>query len=97
MGVVEEVLAYQRVHALDEPRAVQVPQPQREEDEPEEIVTSGIPGVIRFGFPGRWDDPCEGCRPRPFGIVGVEPFDPGYAGDPVRTSWRKLADEPGSR
>lgn len=68
-----------------------------EEDEPDEIVASGIPGAIRFGFPGHWDDPCEGCRPRPFGIAGTEAFDPGYAGDPVRTSWRKLAPPPASR
>jgi type IV pilus assembly protein PilY1 len=65
-----------------------------EEDEPDEIAASGIPAAIRFGFPGRWDDPCEGCRPRPFGIAGAETFDPGYAGDPVRTSWRKLAPPP---
>ena len=61
-----------------------------EEDEPEEIPASGLPPGLRFGFPGLWDDPCAGCRPRPFGILGGETFDPGYTGDPVRTSWRKL-------
>ena len=61
-----------------------------EEDEPEEIPASGLPPALGFGFPGLWDDACEGCRPRPFGILGGETFDPGYAGAPVRTSWRKL-------
>jgi type IV pilus assembly protein PilY1 len=61
-----------------------------EEDEPEEIPASGLPPALRFGFPGRWDEACAGCRPRPFGILGGETFDTGYAGDPVRTSWRKL-------
>jgi hypothetical protein len=61
-----------------------------EEDEPEEIDVAGLPPGLRFGFPGRWDSACEGCRPRPFGILGGETFDTGYGGDPVRTSWRKL-------
>ncbi len=70
------------------PRASAV---ESEEDEPDEIAATGLPPGLRFGFPGRWEEPCEGCRPRPFGILGGETFDPGYAGDPVRTSWRKLA------
>jgi Tfp pilus tip-associated adhesin PilY1 len=61
-----------------------------EEDEPEEIEVAGLPPGLRFGFPGRWDETCEGCKPRPFGILGGETFDAGYGGDPVRTSWRKL-------
>jgi Tfp pilus tip-associated adhesin PilY1 len=65
-----------------------------EDEEPEEIPAAGLPPGLRFGFPGRWEDACEGCRPRPFGIHGGETFDPGYAGDPVRTSWRKLAPPP---
>ena len=65
-----------------------------EDDEPEEIVASGLPVDMRFGFPGRWPDACDGCRPRPFGITGGETFDTGYAGDPVRTSWRKLVPLP---
>ncbi len=65
-----------------------------EDDEPEEIPASGLPVGARFGFPGRWQETCEGCRPRPFGIIGGETFDPGYAGDPVRTSWRKLTPPP---
>jgi type IV pilus assembly protein PilY1 len=64
-----------------------------EDDEPEEIAASGLPPPLRFGFPGRWED-CEGCRPRPFGIAGGTTFDPGYSGDPVRTSWRKLVPPP---
>ena len=67
-----------------------------EEEEPDEIAATGLPPGLRFGFPGRWEEPCEGCRPRPFGILGGETFDPGYAGDPVRTSWRKLAPPPAS-
>jgi len=63
-------------------------------DGPEEIAASGLPTGTRFAFPGRWADACEGCRPRPFGIIGGETFDPGYAGDPVRTSWRKLPPPP---
>ena len=68
-----------------------------EEDDPEEIAGSGLPVALRFGFPDRWDAACPGCRPRPFGIIGAETFDPGYSGDPVRTSWRRLAPPPDSR
>ena len=67
-----------------------------EEDDPEEVTASGLPPQLRFGFDARWQEPCAGCRPRPFGIAGGETFDPGYAGDPVRTSWRKLAPLPAS-
>ncbi len=67
-----------------------------EEEEPEEIASSGLPPGLRFGFPGRWDEACAGCKPRPFGILGGETFDTGYAGDPVRTSWRKLVPPPDS-
>ena len=84
-----------RMYALDVrtalPRATAV---ESEDDEPEEIPASGLPTGARFAFPGRWADTCEGCRPRPFGIIGGETFDPGYAGDPVRTSWRKLTPPP---
>jgi type IV pilus assembly protein PilY1 len=66
------------------------------EDDAGESFDSGLPVDLRFGFPAQWDDACEGCRPRPFGIVGGETFDPGYAGDPVRTSWRKLTPPPAS-
>ena len=55
-----------------------------------EIAASGLPAARDSHFPAAGTDPCEGCRPRPFGIIGGETFDPGYAGDPVRTSWRKL-------
>ena len=67
-----------------------------EEDEPEEIETSGLPPGQRFGFPGRWEEACVGCKPRPFGILGGETFDTGYSGDPVRTSWRKRVPPPAS-
>jgi hypothetical protein len=68
-----------------------------EEEEPEEIVASGLPPGLKFGFPGRWHEACAGCTSRPFGILGGETFDTGYAGDPVRTSWRKLLPPPDSR
>lgn len=67
-----------------------------EEEEPEEIPASGLPPPLRFGFDTRWQDRCDGCRPRPYGIACGSTFDPGYAGDPVRTSWRKLAPPPAS-
>ncbi len=65
-----------------------------EEDDAEEIAGSGLPIGVRFGFPDRWEETCPGCRPRPFGVIGGETFDTGYAGDPVKTSWRKLAPPP---
>jgi len=68
-----------------------------EEEEPEEIVASGLPPGLKFGFPGRWHEACAGCTSRPFGILGGETFVTGYAGDPVRTSWRKLLPPPDSR
>ena len=86
-----------RHHALDirtaRPYATAV---ESEDEEPEEIEASGLPPGLRFGFPGRWDEACEGCKPRPFGILGGETFDTGYSGDPVRTSWRKLVLPPDS-
>jgi type IV pilus assembly protein PilY1 len=65
-----------------------------EEDEPEEVAAAGLPPALRFGFDVRWEEPCDGCRPRPFGIAGGATFDSGYSGDPVRTSWRKLVPPP---
>jgi hypothetical protein len=65
-----------------------------EEDEPEELAATGLPPALRFGFDVRWEEACDGCRPRPFGIAGGETFDSGYSGDPVRTSWRKLVPPP---
>ncbi len=67
-----------------------------EEDEPEELPVSGLPAPLRFGFDTRWEGRCNGCRPRPFGMSGGSTFDPGYSGDPVRTSWRKLVPPPAS-
>jgi type IV pilus assembly protein PilY1 len=60
-----------------------------------DIPGSGLPVALRFGFPRA--AACPGCRPRAFGIIGAETFDAGYSGDPVRTSWRKLALPPDSR
>jgi len=86
-----------RMYALDVRTALpRATAEESEEDEPEEIAASGLPTGARFAFPGRWTDACESCRPRPFGIIGGETFDPGYAGDPVRTSWRKLSPPPAS-
>lgn len=68
-----------------------------EADEPEELPGSGLPVALRFAFPDRWNAACTDCRARPFAIIGAETFDPGYAGDPVRTSWRRLAPPPDSR
>ncbi|MBX3702673.1 MAG: hypothetical protein KF822_02740 [Steroidobacteraceae bacterium] len=66
-------------------------------DESREVETEavGLPVELRFAFPGLPDAPCAGCRGRAAGFIGTEVFDAGYAGDPVRTSWRKLpADSP---
>ncbi|HUG03082.1 MAG TPA: PilC/PilY family type IV pilus protein [Steroidobacteraceae bacterium] len=60
-----------------------------------DIPGSGLPVALRFGFAGA--GACPGCLPRAFGIIGAETFDAGYAGDPVRTSWRKLAVPTDSR
>jgi type IV pilus assembly protein PilY1 len=60
-----------------------------------EVPGSGLPVALRFGFPGAAT--CPGCQPRAFGIIGAETFDAGYSGDPVRTSWRKLAPLTDSR
>jgi hypothetical protein len=86
-----------RLYALDvrngRSHAVAIESP---EDDMTELAGSGLPVALRFGFPAAAAD-CPGCRPRAFGIVGTETFDAGYAGDPVRTSWRKLALPPDSR
>lgn len=70
-------------------------------DSPEEDLIDmpgmGLPVVLRFGFPGDAGIGCPGCRPRAFGIAGAGIFSTGYAGDPVRTSWRKLAPPPALR
>ncbi len=86
-----------RMYALDVrsglPHATAV---ESEEDDAEEIAGSGLPVGLSFGFPDRWEETCPGCRPRPFGVIAGETFDTGYAGDPVKTSWRKLAPPPAS-
>jgi type IV pilus assembly protein PilY1 len=62
-----------------------------------ELSGSGLPPPLRFAFPGPWDGACADCRAKPFGIVGTEMFDAGFANDPVKTSWRRLLEEPDSR
>ena len=90
--------AINRLHAIDirsgQPQSDSVAQETEEDEEP---ADSGLPGALRFGFPARWDGSCASCRPRPFGLIGAAALDPGYAGDPVRTSWRKLPIPPDSR
>ena len=90
--------AIKRLHILDVRTGLAATQVQLP-DEPgeKEISASGLPAPLRFAFPGPWDSACADCRARPFGIAGAECFDAGFGNDPVRTSWRKLADEPGSR
>src|SRR5690606_3638620 len=39
------------------------------DEEPEEVATSGLPPPLRFGFDTRWQEPCDGCIPRPFGLT----------------------------
>ena len=86
-----------RMYALDVrsglPHATAV---ESDEDDAEEIAGSGLPVGLSFGFPDRWEETCPGCKPRPFGVIAGETFDTGYAGDPVKTSWRKLAPPPAS-
>ncbi len=62
-----------------------------------ELPGSGLPSALRFAFPGPWEGACPECRARPFGLIGIEIFDAGFANDPVKTSWRKLPIEPDSR
>lgn len=90
--------ARRRLYALDLRTGVaRASSVEFEADDPEEPAGSGLPVALRFGFPGRADAACTDCRTRPFGIIGAETFDPGYAGDPVKTSWRKLAPPTDSR
>jgi hypothetical protein len=63
----------------------------------QELPGSGLPPALRFVFPGPWEGACTDCRARPFGLIGSEIFDAGFANDPVKTSWRKLPIEPDSR
>ncbi len=62
-----------------------------------ELPGSGLPSALRFAFPGPWEGACPDCRARPFGLAGTELFDAGFGNDPVKTSWRKLPNEPDSR
>ncbi len=65
-------------------------------DDTEDDTDAGLPVALRFGFPARRDADCSDCLARPIGIAGADVFDPGYAADPVRTSWRKLPAPPDS-
>jgi hypothetical protein len=89
--------AIRRLYSLDVrsglPHATAV---DSEEDDADEIAGSGLPVGLRIGFPDRWAETCPECKPRPFGAIGGETLDTGYAGDPVKTSWRKLAPPPAS-
>ena len=67
------------------------------DEEAIELPGSGLPVALRFGFPGDAGIGCSGCRPRSFGVAAAAAFDAGYAADPIRTSWRKLAPPPASR
>lgn len=90
--------AINRLYSLDI-RSGQLPRDSvvHETEEDEIPADSGLPVALRFGFPARWDGPCAGCRPRTFGLIGAAAIDPAYAGDPVKTSWRKLRIPPASR
>jgi type IV pilus assembly protein PilY1 len=83
--------AMHRRYARDVRTGMPATRVERPEDREElEIEAEGLPPALRYAFPAAIDTPCDGCRARPFGIVGPHIFDPGFAGDPVRTSWRKL-------
>jgi type IV pilus assembly protein PilY1 len=83
--------ALHRRYARDIRTGLPVPHVEWPDDGEElEIEAAGLPVELRYAFPQPADAPCAGCRARPFGIAGPQIFDPGYAGDPVRTSWRKL-------
>lgn len=62
-----------------------------DDSEEMEMEATGLPPALHYAFPRPVDAPCDGCRARPFALAGPQVFDPGYAGDPVRTSWRKLS------
>jgi len=90
--------ALRRLYALDLRTGLAVSHAvESEAAEPEELAGSGLPVALRFGFPQLWDPSCADCRARPFGLVGAETFDAVYAGDPVRTSWRRQSIPPDSR
>lgn len=86
--------AVARRYSLDVRTALPANTVEESEEDPEEVAAAGLPPALRFGFDVRWEEPCDGCRPRPFGIAGGETFDSGYSGDPVKTSWRKLVPPP---
>jgi type IV pilus assembly protein PilY1 len=90
--------AVRRLHALDVRTGLPSNRLNLPGDPDErELPGSGLPSALRFAFPGPWEGACTDCRARPFGLVGAETFDPGFANDPVKTSWRKLPIEPDSR
>jgi len=68
----------------------------RASDDAIELAGNGLPVALRFAFPAPWDSPCDACKPRPFATAGATIIDSGFAGDPVRTSWRRLPPPPAS-
>ena len=89
--------AIRRLHTLDVRTGLAAPRaelPGALADD--EISGFGLPSPLRFAFPGPWDGACAECRARPFGVTGAELFDAGFGNDPVKTSWRKLPNEPAS-
>lgn len=89
--------AIRRLYALDVRSGLPASTVDRPAEEETELEGAGLPVALRYAFPADPDSACDGCRPRPFGIAGSHVFDAGYAGDPVRTSWRKLQPQPDSR
>lgn len=83
--------AMSRLYARDIRSGLPATRVTRPDDAEElEAESAGLPVALRYGFPPPSEAHCPGCRARPYGILGTELFDAGYAGDPVRTSWRKL-------
>lgn len=90
--------AVRRLRTLDVRSGLPVPISNVPGDPAEqELPGTGLPAQLRFAFPAPWDRACADCPARPFGLAGSELFDAGFANDPVKTSWRKLPNEPDSR
>ncbi|MGQ0384344.1 MAG: hypothetical protein ACT4UP_06655 [Gammaproteobacteria bacterium] len=81
--------AMRRLYARDVRTALPADRVSRPGEEEHEEMSAGLPVALRFGFPD-WNAGCPDCRARVFGIAGTRTFDSGHAGDPVRTSWRRL-------
>jgi len=79
-----------RLYARDVRNGLPLNHVERPDEAELEQELPGYPVILRFGFPAWLAGECAHCRPRPFGLAGSAVFDAGYAGDPVRTSWRRL-------